>query len=705
MKLICDIEASGLYQEATTIHCAVFKCHDTNQVWRLTKKESIIKMLDKCKYLIMHNGIGYDLPLIKKLWGYEYKGTIFDTVLMSRELFKNTPIPEKMKRDYGGLPLRKTVKEGKFKVVSHHEIDDKYSYVVYENGSTETVLTKSKKLDGPHSLAAWGYRLGRGKVEHEDWSVFSDAMMHRCIEDVEITHLLYKEILDKWNTDTFPKHSAGLLMEFMKCISRQEKHGWKLDIERCERSIHQLTKWIRWIDNVMFDYLPVLPIIKEDRCDENGYSEGFQNPFTKAGALAVRLEKWIEKEEVNWIRSTIGGPFCRVTFRKVNLNSDKETKEWLLDMGWQPEEYNYSKTEKDEDGNPMRTSPKLSADDAFIGVDGKVGRLICKRVQCRHRQSNIQGWLDRVRGDGRLESRISGFADTYRVRHANIANVPNVNSFYGNIMRKCFICDDDMVLVSADAAACQDRMIISRARDAGIKDDVFEDMILNGDKAKGTDSHSRARDEINILFREMGIKEINRGSAKNFSYAYKFGGGHKKLGFMAGEKNEAKAIKIGKAIKTAFDTVFQAQIKLQEHIRKEWLKTAKDRKVKYTWNGQQQEKREFYNGKVTGLDGRKILIRTDKDILVYTVQSDEAITLMYATVLINRRLCAKYKEGIDFKQVCFYHDEMTFECKPERAEDIGRIMEKGINDAGKYFRLAIEQTGEAAIGNSWQAVH
>ena len=88
MKLIVDLEANGLYQEATEIHCAVFKCDDTNQVWRLRKKESIIKMLEKCTYLIMHNGIGYDLPLMKKLWGYEYKGKILDTVLMSREIFK-----------------------------------------------------------------------------------------------------------------------------------------------------------------------------------------------------------------------------------------------------------------------------------------------------------------------------------------------------------------------------------------------------------------------------------------------------------------------------------------------------------------------------------------------------------------------------------------------------------------------------------------
>ena len=676
MKLVCDIEANGLYEEADTIHCAVFKDVDTGKVYRLTKKESIIRMLEKCTYLIMHNGVGYDIPLIKKVYGYEYKGKILDTVLMSREVYKNKKVPEQMKED---------------------------------------CKAAGKKLSGPHSLAAWGYRLERGKVEHEDWSVFSDEMMHRCVEDVEITHLLYRVLLGlepkfktdnkPWNKEEFPSKALWLTHDFMRVISRQEKHGWKLDIGKCERSLHQLSKWIRWIDVVLESHLPVLPIIKEDRLDENADSNGFQNPFTKAGDFNVRLQNWIDKEHIDWNRDTIGGSFCRVTFRKVSLNSDKETKEWLLAMGWQPEEYNYSKKEVDEDGNPKRTSPKLNSDDAFIGVDGKVGRLICKRVQCRHRQSNIQGWLDRVRSDGRLESRISGFADTYRVRHANIANVPNVNSFYGKIMRKCFTCEEGMVLVSADAAACQDRMIISRARDVGIKDPIFEDMILNGDKAKGTDSHSRARDEINILFAKMGIKPINRGSAKNFSYAYKFGGGAKKLGFMAGEKNEAKAIKIGKAIKEAFDTVFQAQIELQEHLKKEWIKRSTKRQVKYKWKGREQEKTEYYNGRIKALDGRDVLIRDEKNILVYTVQSDEALVMQHATVLANQRLDEKYKDGIDFKQVGFFHDEYTFEVRPQIAEDVKVILEESIAIAGKDFNLNLPQIGEGEIGYNWSEIH
>jgi DNA polymerase-1 len=401
----------------------------------------------------------------------------------------------------------------------------------------------------------------------------------------------------------------------------------------------------------------------------------------------------------------VGGPFCRVDFRRVNLASDKEVKEFLLDLGWQPEEYNYSKKEVDEDGNPVRTSPKLSSDDSFIGVDGKMGRLICKRVQCVHRRSNIQGWLDRVRDDGRLESRVSGFADTYRVRHANIANVPKVTSFFGKQMRKCFIAEEGMVLVSADAASCQDRMIVSRAKDAGISDDVFEDMILNGDKAKGTDSHTRARDEINKLFPALDRKTIERDSAKNYSYGYKFGCGAKKIGFMAGEKNESRAVVIGKAVKAAFDTVFQAQVALGVYLVQEWKKTARRRQVKYTWNGRKQEKTEFYNGYILGLDGRRILVRSEKDVLVYAVQSDEAIMMQVATVMANKELRSKYMDGTDYKQVCFYHDEYTFETRPEIAEDVKGILERCIAQAGEFFNLTIKQIGEGQIGLNWAEVH
>jgi len=708
MKLICDIEANGLYHEATQIWCAVFKCPETNQIWRFRTQAKIQAMLDKTTILIMHNGIGYDVPLLKKIYGYEYKGRVLDTVLLSRELFKNIPIPEQMKIDYAKTDREEYSKyhhgpHGPYAMASCVESGG-YAHVVLVSGEEKKFRIAPKKLSGPHSLAAWGYRIGRGKVEHEDWSQYSPEMMHRCVEDVEITHLVYLEMQKKLSTGAFPPRAVWLTMDFMECIDRQEKHGWKLDIPRCERYIRQLSTWVQRIDTVLHPQLPMIPTIKEDRVVD-GISEGIQNPFTKAGTMALRLQKWIEKNALDNFSTNVGGPFCRVDFRRVNLASDKEVKEFLLDLGWQPEEYNYSKKEVDEDGNPLRTSPKLSSDDSFIGVDGKMGRLICKRVQCVHRRSNIQGWLDRVRDDGRLESRVSGFADTYRVRHANIANVPNTESFYGTQMRKCFIAEEGMILVSADAASCQDRMLISRARDAGIEDKIFEDMILNGDKKKGTDSHTRARDELNKVFEAEGYPLITRGGAKNFNYAYKFNAGNKKLGSMAGVVNETTAKALGTKLRLALDEVFQAQVKLEEHLKVEWKKTARRKQVKYKWRGREQERTEFYNGKIKGLDGRMILIRNEKDILVFMLQADEALTLSKATVLLNKELRLKYVDGIDYKQVCFYHDEYTFEVKPELAEDIKGIMEKAINDAGKHFNLSIEQTGDGAVGLNWAEVH
>lgn len=663
MKCIMDLECDGLYEDATKIHCAVFKDVETKRVYKFTDTKVMIAFMGKCSVLIGHNIISYDFPVIEKLTGYKYEGKKVDTVLLSRELYKNRPVPDKMKEDY---------KEA------------------------------GKKLDGPHSLAAWGYRVGRGKPPVEDWKNQPIGVyLHRCEEDVEINYLAYEEIKKELAKGKFPNRAIWLTMDFMEYISQQERNGWKLDIPRCHRYVKMLTKWIERIDNVLYDELPFLPTVREDTTDD-----GFKNPFTKAGGIHNNLRKWIDKNGLGDYADYICGPFSRVDFVKVNLGSDSQVKDYLLELGWIPEEYNYSKKEKDEDGNPLQTSPKLSADDAFIGVDGKVGKLICKRFQCVHRRSLIEGWLRRVREDGRIESRISGFTDTYRVRHAGVANVPNASSFFGPQMRMCFIAEEGKVLVSADAASCQDRMIISRARDNGIKDPVFEDMILHGDKAKGTDSHSRARDEINKLFKKMGRAQIQRSSAKNFSYAYKFGGGAKKIGFMAGEKNEKKAIQIGKAVKEAFDTVFQAQIELQQRIKEdEWINTARSKKVKRKYQGREYEKTEFYNGKVTGLDGRQILIRNEKDILVYTVQSDEAITMQRATVMANKILDSKYEQGVQWKQVGFFHDEYTFEVVPEIAEDVKKIIEQCIVDAGNYYHLNLPQIGEGEIGKNWYEIH
>lgn len=46
----------------------------------------------------------------------------------------------------------------------------------------------------PHSIEAWGYRLGHGKPEHEDWTQWSEDMGHRCMEDARINLKVLEEL-------------------------------------------------------------------------------------------------------------------------------------------------------------------------------------------------------------------------------------------------------------------------------------------------------------------------------------------------------------------------------------------------------------------------------------------------------------------------------------------------------------------------------
>ena len=164
-EVVFDAEANGLFPEVDTIHCIAAKEVGTSirnevppeSIERYLSKPNVL--LNRATLLIGHNVIGYDFKLFRELAGWTSKAKIFDTYIMSMLLNPNRPMPF-------GCPKTLRNKE-----------------------------TGAVKKIGPHSLAAWGYRVGRGKVEHDDWSTFTPEMMHRCVEDVEITELVYLELL------------------------------------------------------------------------------------------------------------------------------------------------------------------------------------------------------------------------------------------------------------------------------------------------------------------------------------------------------------------------------------------------------------------------------------------------------------------------------------------------------------------------------
>lgn len=622
-----DIEANGFLDEATTVWCGVFVDHDTGEVHEFYPGshddyiKAMLAFLSTVDVLAMHNGIGYDWPLLRRLYGYEYRGRKVDTLLMSRLQRPNRLLPS--------AALGKQV--------------------------------------GPHSVEAWAYRLGEErKIEHEDWSQFSQEMLNRCRRDVFIQRKIYDALIKEGQGQNWePAHN--LTFKLFENLQRQEEYGWPVDTEYMRHCIATLDRWIGRIDRAVGPSLPLLTEVLETKKD--GEYNYVKKPFLKSGRPNAHVENF-------WGMSVglVVGPHSRVSFRPVDLDSNSEVKDFLLSLGWEPTEWNTNDAGE-------KTSPKLSKDDNFEGIQGSLGKLVAKRIQCRQRRGIIEGWLEVLRPDGRMPSVVSGIASTGRAKHKNIVNVPRATSFFGKWMRRIFICREGWVLVGTDSEGNQLRQLAAR-----MGDPAYIEAVCNGNSKEGTDPHSLVRDLCGL---------DNRDVAKTLQYGVIFGAGDKKAGkIVGGNATEGKRLK---------SLLFDRLPGLREAIDKlanEWKKNARQ-----VYN-KKFGRMEYKDGWFTGLDGRPIYCESEHAVLVYALQSDEAIQMAAAYNVFHKWMEREgYVYGRDYGTVCWYHDEFTVECKPDIAKHVGQLAEKSIEWAGKYYRIGCPHKGKAQIGRNWAEIH
>lgn len=654
-KCVFDLEANGLYDEVTVVHCGVFKDIQTNEVFKFRPSEvhKMLSFMDTCSVLIGQNVLSYDFPVLEKLYNYVYTGTKVDLLIMSRMLYPNLSIPE--------------------------------AAVVEARAAKE-------RASGPHSVQAWGYRLGRGKVHHEDWSTFSEDMMHRCAEDVEIQHMMFDHFNKRCERLGWPRSAFNLSFKLFDVLGKSERHGWLVNQPLMRRYIGQLSRWIEIIDWVLSKNLPWTYDCLESKTD--GEQNWVRKPFLKSGECAAIVTRYFP--ELQGKKSYepdcfVAGPFTRVSFRRISLGSGQEVKEYLLDLGWEPEEWNYKKDPDTgraligPDGQLIRSSPKINYDEAFKGVNGKVGRLIARRITCIQRRSILQGLLDSVRPDGRIPQRITGIASTGRLTHGGIVNIPGVKSFFGKQMRKIFTVPEGYALVGVDASGCQNRAMAAR-----VNDPSFTETLLNGDKKKGTHIH-----QINAkAILDVANEVVTYDESKTLNYAWMFGASDKKLGTTLNKPPE-----VGTRIREALLSVSPGLKSLVESLQKEWRRTA-------TVTTGQWGRPEFKSGLVKGLDGRPILIDQEHTLLVYMLQSDEAILMQHALVFLYGWLIDKgWVWGVDFAFVANVHDEFQAEVRADRVTEYRELAEYSIRYASEFLGMTVPQQGESEAGRNWYETH
>jgi len=164
-KCVFDIEADGLYREATKIHCIVIKDLQTNEVFKYYDQSlsSATDKLDEYEELIGHNIAGYDLQMLLKHmnWSPKVGVKITDTLIISKLTSPDRELPP-------GCP------------------------VLIPN----PVTGKNDRI-GPQGLHSWGYRVAKAKPVIHQWAVFNEEMLERCVSDVEINHRVFNRLLEE----------------------------------------------------------------------------------------------------------------------------------------------------------------------------------------------------------------------------------------------------------------------------------------------------------------------------------------------------------------------------------------------------------------------------------------------------------------------------------------------------------------------------
>jgi DNA polymerase I-like protein with 3'-5' exonuclease and polymerase domains len=213
-KIVFDIEADGLHPN--NVWCIVAKKLDGKiHTFDNTQIHQGIKLLQKADTLIGHNIIGYDIPVLEKLYDVKFNCNVEDTLVMSR-LFN---------------PVR-------------------------ENG---------------HALKAWGWRVGMLKQEQpQDFDSYTPEMLEYCIQDVKLNEAVYKFLIKEGNL--FSQKSIDLEHQVANIIKDQEKTGFFFNTQQAMELLAELkTKQLEVEDEVHNTFKPkwvddklVTPYIKKD---------------------------------------------------------------------------------------------------------------------------------------------------------------------------------------------------------------------------------------------------------------------------------------------------------------------------------------------------------------------------------------------------------------------------------------------------------
>lgn len=526
-RLVVDIESNGLLREegekpaATKVHCFCTLDIDTGERRRFRSNakpgsgqsiEEGLAYLATASLLINHNILGFDLRLLAKLYGFEFKGETFDTLVASQLIWTN----------------------------------------LWEIDSIQKRIPKPSW--GMHRLEAWGQRLKILKGDFgktTDWAEWSQEMEDYCAQDVEVTTALYRLIVSK----NYAAESLTLEHDFKRIILLQEAHGFRFDEEAAGKLVAHL-------QGMRVELISKLQEVFPPRVETMKLPEYYLGPDgTQYATKGAARKAKVRESEIK------AGP-PRTKPHPFNPGSRDQIAERLIERyGWKPKKFTETgKPAIDEGVLAAMKWPEAEMLGDFLIIEKTLGQLAEGKgsVLSKVRQGRVHGGVN------------TNGAVTGRCTHMgpNIAQTPSVvvgknaegkkeikmglDGGFGFEFRSLYCADQGQLLVGWDASGLELRCLAHflRPYDGG----TFEKILLEGDVH--TENQKNAGFHL-------------RNSAKTFIYAYLYGAGDGKLGSIAVQdcidagkpKPTGSNPVIGKALRARFEKNFSALKRLKDAIK------------------------------------------------------------------------------------------------------------------------------------------
>jgi DNA polymerase I-like protein with 3'-5' exonuclease and polymerase domains len=422
----------------------VTKHNTTGEVRHWREADTLQEYLDG-EQVVGHNIIGFDAPVLKKVWGVGIPDNkLVDTLVMSR-LYKP-------------------------------DID--------------IVIPEQGKAPSPHSLEAWGYRLGNHKIGYTAFDGgYTESMAIYCEQDVLLLEDLYNHLTKAMTKEGFSLQSIQLEHDVAIICRGMEDNGFMLDMEKAMVLNATLSGRMSDIEESM---QKVFPPIVEQRISE------------KTGKQL--------KDKIT----------------VFNPGSRQQIAERLAGLG-------VVFTKKTDKGNVI-------VDEAVLEkIDLPEAKLVAEYLMIQKRVAQISSWLELVGDDGRVHGRVTtNGAVTGRATHSspNMAQVPAVGSPFGAECREMWRVPVGYKQVGVDLSGIELRCLGHY-----LKDQEWIDELLKGDihwfnaQSFGLVEKGTVKDDNNPEHKKA------RNTTKTLTYGVLYGAGAAKAGSIVGG-NSSKGKKL-----------------------------------------------------------------------------------------------------------------------------------------------------------------